>query len=264
MNKFYMIPNTKDVSIFNEELILPLENYSIGFDVYFNIEEINNISNKRNINVLINKFLHKKDINNIKKVIEKLKNVKYFFIEDLGLTNIIEKERIVINQNHIINNYRSINYFNNLNLKNIVVCNELTKEEIKEIRKNTTSELFYFLINRNTLMYSKRKLINSYYKYKNIESEELKKEIIENVSKKTLIIKEENEGTVIFDKNIFSANEFINDLNDFNLIINFSNMNENETNIILNHYKDINLKEFLNIDNYFTKNKIGYKVGDLK
>ena len=33
MNDFYVIPNNKDV-IFNN-LILPLKDYSIGFDVYY-------------------------------------------------------------------------------------------------------------------------------------------------------------------------------------------------------------------------------------
>ena len=61
---------------------------------------------------------------------------------------------------HIINNYSSINYFNELGLSNVVVNNELTKEELIEIRNNTNSNLFYFLINRNTLMYSKRPLLN--------------------------------------------------------------------------------------------------------
>ena len=41
-------------------------------------------------------------------------------------------------------------------------------------------------------------------------------------------------------------------------------MNEFETNIILEHYKDVNLKDYIEIDNYFSKNKIGYKVGDIK
>lgn len=264
MNKFYMIPNIKELDKFNEELILPLKNFSIGFDVYFTKEEIIEISKKRKVSVIINKFLHKNDIDSIKKIIEELPRVELFFIEDLGLTNLIDKRCIVINQNHIINNYKSINYFKDLDLKQVVVSNELTIEELIKIKENTTSELFYFLINRNMLMYSKRKLISSYYDYKNIISEEKTKEIIENVSKKSLIIKEESDGTLIFDKNIFSSNEFINELKNFNFIINFSNMNEFETNIILEHYKDVNLKDYIEIDNYFSKNKIGYKVGDIK
>ena len=63
MNDFYVIPNNKDV-VFNN-LILPLKDYSIGFDVYYTVSEINSLSKKLNISVIINKFLHKEDIKNI-------------------------------------------------------------------------------------------------------------------------------------------------------------------------------------------------------
>ncbi len=264
MNKFFMIPNKKDVSVFNEELILPLEDYSIGFDVYFSVQEIKQLSSVRDVSVIINKFLHKDDINNIREIISNLDSVKYFFIEDLGLVNLIDKERIVINQNHIISNYRSVNYFKRSNIDKVVLSNELTIEELKEVRANTSSQLFYFLINKNMLMYSKRKLVNSYYTYKNIESDDFKKLIVENVSKKELIVKEEKYGTVIFDNNIFSGNEFMNELTGFNFIINFNNMSEEEASIVMKYYNDSNISEYVRVDNYFMKNKIGYKVGDLK
>lgn len=264
MSKFYMIPNTKNLEDFKEELILPLEGYSIGFDVYFTSEEIENIAKNRGVNVIINSFLHKEKINKIKDEIDKMKNVKLFIVEDLGLLNIIERSRIVLGQNHIINNYKSINYFKELNIKNVVVSNELTIEELTTIKEKTNSNLFYFLINRNMLMYSKRKLLSSYYEHKGISTNDYKKEIIESVSRKKLIIKEENGSTAIFDSNIFSTNEYIDKLQGFNFIINFNNLNDEETMIILNHYKDKDLKKYIEIDNYFARNKIPYKVGDIK
>ena len=51
MNDFYVIPNNKDV-VFNN-LILPLKDYSIGFDVYYTVSEINSLSKKLNISVII-------------------------------------------------------------------------------------------------------------------------------------------------------------------------------------------------------------------
>ena len=38
--KYYMIPSDKDLDKYREEVILPLLDYSIGFDVYFDINEI--------------------------------------------------------------------------------------------------------------------------------------------------------------------------------------------------------------------------------
>jgi len=203
MKKFYIIPNTKELNKYDEELILPLKDFSVGFDVYFTSEEIECIAKTREINVIINSFLHKEKIEKITNEINKMNHVKLFFVEDLGLLNIIERSRIVVNQNHIINNYRSINYFKELNINNVVVSNELTIEELKTIKDNTDSNLFYFLINRNMLMYSKRKLVSSFYLHKNDTMKSKTQTIVEKVSKKPLIIKEENGVTSIFDKNMF-------------------------------------------------------------
>ena len=78
MNEFYVIPNNKMILDYN--LILPLESYSIGFDVYYSVSEINNLATTHNVSVIINKFLHKSDIDNIMNVIKALKNVKYYFV----------------------------------------------------------------------------------------------------------------------------------------------------------------------------------------
>ena len=261
MNKFYIIPNNKDVNNINEELILPLDDFSIGFDVYFNVEEINELSSNRKVSVVINKLFHKDLLEEFKLIKDKLNNIEYYFIEDFGLSNILDKNKVVLMGSHIINNYSSINYFNELKLSNVVVNNELTKEELIEIRNNTNSNLFYFLINRNTLMYSKRPLLNSYYDYKGITNRKMNTIIKEVSTKKELIIKEENKNTCIFDNNIFSGNLYLNLLVGYNFIVNLSNMSDNETSIILSHYKDINLNDYISTDHYFLDNKIIYKLG---
>lgn len=260
MNNFYIIPNNKDILLDN--LILPLEDYSIGFDVYYKVEEINKLSEKYNISVIINKFMHKTDIENIGGILNKLINIKYFFIEDLGLTYFIPKEKVVISQNHIINNYDSINYFKELGFTSVLINNDLTIEEIKEIISNTSSNLFMYFISKNNLMYSKRHLISSFSDYKN-KLLDNKKEISEKVSNYKLLIKEEECGTCIFNSKIFSANKYLDDLTSINKIINLSNINKEETNIILNNFKSKELNKLLEVDNYFLENKIAYKVGDL-
>lgn len=261
MNEYYMIPNSKELNKFDSNIILPLENYSIGFDRYFCIREIKDIAKTREVSIIINKMLHKKEIEEIKDALKKLTKIKYIFISDLGLINYINKDKIVLYQNHIISNYDSINYYKEIGIDKIVVSNELTIEELKQIKEKTASQLFYFITNHNELMYSKRKLISSYNYYKGKNHEQANK-ITEHVSKKELLIKEEGNSTMIFDSNIFSANEELASLKDFNYIINFSNMNEEETEIILKHYKDENLKDHIKIENYFLHNKIRYKVGE--
>ena len=263
MNDFYVIPNNKDV-VFNN-LILPLKDYSIGFDVYYTVSEINSLSRKLNISVIINKFLHKEDIKNITNIINELEidNIKYIFVEDLGLVSLLDNDKVVVSQNHIINNYDSINYFKSLGYSNILVNNDLTINELKEIISKTSSNLFMYFISKNNLMYSKRRLLTAFSNYKN--SDILKKEVItEKVSNHKLIIKEEKCGTCIFNKRIFAGNKYMSELSSVNKIVNLSNMDEFETKTILKYMDKVNLSDYIEIDNYFLDNVIPYKVGDIK
>lgn len=263
MNDFYVIPNNKDV-VFNN-LILPLKDYSIGFDVYYTVSEINSLSRKLNISVIINKFLHKEDIKNIINIINELEidNIKYIFVEDLGLVSLLDNNKVVVSQNHIINNYDSINYFKSLGYSNILVNNDLTINEIKEIISKTSSNLFMYFISKNNLMYSKRRLLTAFSNYKN--SDISKKEVItEKVSNHKLIIKEEKCGTCIFNKRIFAGNKYISELSSVNKIVNLSNMDEFETKTILKYMDKVNLSDYIEIDDYFLDNVIPYKVGDIK
>ena len=263
MNDFYVIPNNKDV-VFNN-LILPLKDYSIGFDVYYTVSEINSLSKKLNISVIINKFLHKEDIKNIINIINELEidNIKYIFVEDLGLVSLLDNNKVVVSQNHIINNYDSINYFKSLGYSNILVNNDLTINELKEIISKTSSNLFMYFISKNNLMYSKRRLLTAFRNYKN--SDISKKEVItEKVSNHKLIIKEEKCGTCIFNKRIFAGNKYISELSSVNKIVNLSNMDEFETKTILKYMDKVNLSDYIEIDDYFLDNVIPYKVGDIK
>lgn len=263
MNDFYVIPNNKDV-VFNN-LILPLKDYSIGFDVYYTVSEINSLSRKLNKSVIINKFLHKEDIKNIINIINELEidNIKYIFVEDLGLVSLLDNNKVVVSQNHIINNYDSINYFKSLGYSNILVNNDLTINELKEIISKTSSNLFMYFISKNNLMYSKRRLLTAFSNYKN--SDISKKEVItEKVSNHKLIIKEEKCGTCIFNKRIFAGNKYMSELSSVNKIVNLSNMDEFETKTILKYMDKVNLSDYIEIDDYFLDNVIPYKVGDIK
>lgn len=258
MSKYLLIPNTNNKTYFLnykfDGFILPLKSFSVGFDYNFNIKEINEISTKFNTYVLINKYLHSKEIEKIKKTLNMLHNIKGFFIDDIGLTNCIEKDKIIFYKNHFINNYDAITYLNTLGINNVVISNELTKKEIKQIRNNTKSKLFYFLINRNTLMYSKRKLLSNYYKNYNYKEKLYNTFIEEKTSKRKLYIKEEKEETLIFDGKIFMGEDLKLDY----YIININNMNENIRNKVLNNYR--NKINDLEKDDYFLNNEIGYKV----
>lgn len=271
MSKYLIIPKTKDLNILKAKgfnsFILPLNTYSIGFNVYFNVEEINELSNKENIYIMINRFIHKDDLINIEKVLKaiEIERIKGIFIEDLGLLSFIPKEKVIIYQNHMINNYNSINYFNKLGFNSIVINNELTISEIKDIRKNTNSNLYYFLVSKNILLYSKRKLVSNYFKNYDLKQDKNSYKIKEIISKKELVVSEEEKESTIVNNDIFCGNKYIEELEKLDyLIINLSNIDDSDIEIILDNYKNNNLYNLINCDYYFLENDIKYKVGDLK
>lgn len=259
--EFIIIPNSKRLSSFKvRKFILPLEDYSIGFDTYFTIKEINRMSEIYDIIVIMNKFLHRK-IDKFRKIYPLFNEKIKFMVEDIGLTDVIDKNRIILYENHIISNYRAINYLKEIGYNNVVINNDLTINEIKDIFRNTNSNLYYFYTGKNILMYSRRHLVSNFNKYYNKEETNNYK-LREIVSNTFLDVKEEDGSVIYYDK-IFCASKYLKDLN-MNLIINLSNLDPITTKMIIKNYDREELCNLILCDYYFLENEIKYKVGDLK
>ena len=266
--KIIILPNTKNLEIYTSKslnnFLLPLKDYSIGFDIYFEIDEINELAKKHNIYVMINKFMHK-EISLFKEIYQKFDKKINFFIEDIGLVNIIDKNRVVLYENHILSNHIGVNFLKDLGIENVVINNDLTIDEIEEIKEKTTSKLYYFYITRNTLMYSKRALVTNFKKYNNILDNEKELSVKEKVTKTPLLFKEEDGQTTVAYSKIFASNKYIDKINKLDyLIINTTFMSNLEQKIVLENYKSEKLIDILDTDYYFLENEIKYKIGDLK
>ena len=263
--EYLIIPNKKELDLYTSynfnTFMLPLDGYSIGFNVYYTIEEINELSLKYNVYVMMNKFLHKK-IEEFRKIYNKFNSNIKFIVEDIGLTDVIEKDRLVLYENHILSNYKAINFLGSLDIKNVVINNDLTINELLEIQEKTNSNLYYFYVGKNSLMYSRRNLVSNYNKYYNLDNTNSYK-LTEKVSKKVLDIYEEADGSVVYFDKIFCASKYIDKLN-MNLIINFTNIDSVSEKIILEEYNKANLCNLIDSDYYFLENDIKYKVGDIK
>lgn len=263
--EYLIIPNKKELNLYTSynfnTFILPLDEYSIGFNVYYTIEEINELSLKYNVYVMMNKFLHKK-IEEFRKIYSKFNSNIKFIVEDIGLTDVIEKDRLVVYENHILSNYKAINFLESLDIKSVVINNDLTINELLEIQDKTNSNLYYFYVGKNSLMYSRRNLVSNYNKYYNLDNTNSYK-LTEKVSKKVLDIYEEVDGSVVYFDKIFCASKYIDKLN-MNLIINFTNIDSVSEKIILEEYNRTNLCDLIDSDYYFLENDIKYKVGDIK
>ena len=265
--EFLIIPNTKELNLYTDynfnTFILPLEDYSIGFDIKYNIDEINNISQKYNTYVIMNKMLHM-SIYDFKELYPKFnKNIK-FIVEDIGLVNIIDKDRLILFENHILSNYKAINYLNNLGINSSVINNDLTIQEIDEITNKCNTNMYYFYVCKNTLMYSRRNLVSNFNNYFNIKTNNNSYKIKEKFSKKELEVIEEKYGSVIKNDKIFCASKYLEHFDKINLIVDLSSIDPISTKIILADISNPKLCDLIDSDYYFLEHPIKYKVGDLK
>ena len=264
--EFIILPNTRELQLYEEyncnTFILPLEGFSIGYNVYYSVDEINELSNKYNVYVIMNKLLHM-SIYDFKEIYPKFNKNIMFIVEDIGLVNIIDKDRLVLYENHILSNYKAINYLKELGINNVVINNDLTIKELEEIDSKCSSNMFYHYIAKNVIMYSRRNLVTNYNKHYDLDKTDsylLK----EKVSSKKLEIKEERDGSIVRFNKIFCASKYLNKLGEFNLIIDLTDIDPVSTKMILENMYEENLYNLIDSDYYFLENDIKYKVGDLK
>ena len=86
--------------------LFALKGYSIGYNSFL-FDEIKDID--ANVYILMNRLLTDTDIDEFLKL-DIPKNVKGFIIEDIGLLEVIDKKyKVIIFENHLNNNYETIN-----------------------------------------------------------------------------------------------------------------------------------------------------------
>lgn len=239
--------------------LLPLAGFCVGYEE-IKLEEIYKIST--DYYLLINRILTKEDLNNLENILNNINktNLKGIFFEDLGILEIINNLQIdcekIYFPNHFGTNYASINAFFKRGIDSMVLSNEITIEEIKEILDKVTKEVVIQVYGYNQIMYSRRNLISNFNNEFNLKLP-LDNEIVEKVTKKSLKIRENNYGTIVFDTNIYNNLELLKLTKNIKLYyINTTFMEVEDILDVLNNPNDIQNNSFLN-------KKTIYKIGDI-
>ena len=139
MKLLIQVNKLSDFNIKCDGFILGLKDYSNFTSLTFDVEEVLNIQNKYNdkeIFLNINKNIFNDEINNLKEILKKLRNIKILFY-DLAILELNKEFNLdlVWNQDHFVTNYEEINFYNTLGAKYAYISNEITYEEIKDITK---------------------------------------------------------------------------------------------------------------------------------
>lgn len=257
-----------------------IKDFSINSLTNLNIRKLKKIKDKyKNIKIYISvdKNMFNKDLDKLTKFLINVDNLNLdgIFFYDLGIYYIKEKYNLktplVWNQNYFVNNYETCNYYYSKGIKYGVISNEITKEEIEKIVKNTKMNMFINTFGYQMMSYSKRKLVSNYFKFLKKINFKKQHKLIEN--KRTFIIKEEKCGTCFLSDYVLCYVNYLNyfksigvkgvilneELIDKDIFLNIIKMYKENIDDENNYYDKIK-KLIPNIDLGFLNTKTIYKV----
>ena len=186
-------------------MILPLESFSVDYFKYYSISDIKEYRKNTDklLYVVINKMIFNNELDSLFKVLKELENIKVdgVFFYDLAVLNLVKENKIninlIYNGTHMVTNSDTINLYYDLGVKGAYLSNEITKDEVLNIRHNTKSDLFILLLGNPVVAMSRRNLLTSYFANKNKSKNNLIT-IKEPKSGQEFIVKEDSNGTTFF------------------------------------------------------------------
>lgn len=246
-------------------IILPLENFSVDYFKYYSISDIRECrkSTDKLLYVVINKMIFNNELDNLLSVLKELESIKIdgVFFYDLAALNLVKENNLSINLiyngTHMVTNSDVINLYYDLGVKGSYLSNEITKDEVINIRSNTKSDLFILLLGNPVVAMSRRNLLASYFINKNKSKSDLIT-IKEPKSGQEFLVKEDSNGTTFFYNRRLNLSNVYKELVDSG--INYGIVEQGD-------YSSDEYKELINAFVNFDKKKIdelaGYNRGFL-
>ncbi len=193
--------------------LVPLKELSINYQNTFTLEEIKEIKKlNKEIFVFVNKNIENKELNKLEetlKEIEKL-NINGIIFYDIAIVELKRKLNLktdlVWHQEHMTNNYGTVNYWYKKGVKYTYLSSEITKREIDEIKAHTKAKIFVTVFGYIPMFTSKRHLVKNY-----LETFEIKGNgnTIHKEGKNYNIEDNEN-GTTVYSSYILNVKDNIN------------------------------------------------------
>ena len=205
-------------------IILALKDYSVQSINYYSVEEIKEIKNNnpdKEIFISINKNLMNEDIEPLKEILKEIDTieVKGIFFYDTAVLQLHKelglKTDLVWSATHMVNNYKTCDYYYSKGCKYALLGKEITLEEIKEIINTSKITSMVEVIGLPSVAFSKRKLITNFY----TDLGKTPKESIlvdEKVTKEKYIVNEDSNGTSFFLDKVVNGTSIIKDLYEVN------------------------------------------------
>ena len=236
-----------------EGIILPLETFSVDYFKYYSISDIRECrkSTDKLLYVVINKMIFNNELDNLLTVLKDLETLKIdgIFFYDLAVLNLVRENNLSINLiyngTHMVTNSDTINLYYDLGVKGVYLSNEITKDEVLNIRSNTKSDLFILLLGNPIVAMSRRSLLTSYFLNKN-ESKSNLITIKEPKSGQEFLVKEDSNGTTFFYNKRLNLSNVYKELKDSGInygIIEQGDYDSNQYKELINAFVNFNKKK---------------------
>ena len=234
-------------------VILPLENFAVDYFKYYSIFDIRECRKNTDklLFVVINKMIFNSELEDLLKILKELENIKVdgVFFYDLAVLNLVKEHNLnlnlIYNGTHMVTNSDTINLYYDLGVKGVYLSNEITKDEVLNIRSNTKSDLFILLLGNPVVAMSRRSLLTSYFLNKNKSKSNLIT-IKEPKSGQEFLVKEDSNGTTFFYNKRLNLSNVYKELKDFGInygIIEQGEFNSDEYKELINAFVNFNKKK---------------------
>lgn len=265
-----------------DAIMIGIKDLSINMPKYFSYEEfigIYNFCKESNIEVFValNKNMHNKDLDYLKEMMFKLEELEIAGIMyyDIAVVNIkLEnnlKTPLVWGQEHLTTNSITSNFWNLFGSEYTLVSNEITKEEILEMKKTSLSKLIVTIFGHLPMFVSERHLIKNYLKTFDLEDNS-EVNYIENSGNIYPII-DSDFGTIAYSAHVLNG---INEVLEFKengidyILLNPYLIEEDKFEMVLDLFNNVNsdnvleyskkIEQNFNCDNGFLNKETIYKV----
>lgn len=184
-----------------DAFIFGLQNYSVNYPE-ISLEKIVKLSKEYSIFVSLNKNIRNEELKDLENILESLSNTSIcgILFYDLSILSIVQRKKLhlplVWHQTHMVTNYQTCNYYFDQGVEYGITSNEITLEEILEMKKNTRMRLIPQIFGYPIMSHSRRKLVENYFK--DIE-EKPEKEVytLTERTEESFLIRESHAGTSI-------------------------------------------------------------------
>ena len=197
-----------------------MENFSVLNSVTFSVDEIRKITKDYpdiDVFVKMDKNLFNDEINDVRHVLQELEqmSIRGVFFYDLAILELKQELSLsldlVWSQTHMVTNYRTCDYYYQQGVHYALLSKEITLDEILAIVKKSSILSIVEVVSLPSVGYSRRKLLSNYYKDLEEDSHSTLS-ILEKITDKKYLVKEEDEGTGIFLDEVLNGTSVINPL----------------------------------------------------